>query len=295
MKSNNYLAILILPLLASCSADKMFLQPTKIPISAKKATLKSATDTTFINFVGDNHQPIFVDKDNKTLDIGYIVESINFKSADGNQLNGWLLKPQNAAADITILHLHGNAGNVLEQYRAIAPLVKYGFQVFVLDYSGFGFSEGKATRKNVLTDALSAVDYLKTRQDVNPTKLVIYGQSLGGHLAAVVAKQREKDIDALVIEGGFSSHKDIAKTVGGFFGKLIVKEMYSGKESINDYHKPLLVIHSSEDEDVPFFLGKKMFDSANEPKEFFEIKKCHICGPQFYVEEISAKIKKIFK
>ena len=134
---------------------------------------------------------------------------------------------------------------------------------------------------------------MKTIQDNKGTKLIIYGQSLGGHLAAVVAKQREKDIDALVIEGGFSSHKDIAKSKGGFLGKLFIKEMYSGKISIKDFHKPLLVIHSSEDKEVPFALGKILFDNANEPKEFYEIKNCHICGPQFYADTISQKIKEL--
>lgn len=291
MKVKNYLVVLTLALLASCSANKMFLQPTKFPLAAKKVTLKTAADTTVIYFSGDTHQPTFTNKNKDTIDPGYTIESVVFKSADGNKLNGWFLKPKNQAVKITLLHFHGNEGSLFQQYQAISPLIKYGFQIFMFDYSGFGFSEGKATRKNVLTDALSALDYLKTRQDIKDTKLIIYGQSLGGHLAAVVANQREKDIDALVIEGGFSSHKDIAKSKGGFFGKLFVKEMYSGKISIKDFHKPLLIIHSSEDKEVPFALGKKLFDNANEPKEFYEIKHCHICGPQFYARTISQKIK----
>lgn len=293
MKFKNYLAALTLTLLASCSADKMFLKPTKIPSNTKKATFKTATDTTTVYFSGDTHQSKFTNKDKDTIDFGYTIESVVFKSANNNKLNGWFLKPKKEAAKITLLHFHGNEGSLFQQYQAVAPLLKYGFQIFVFDYSGFGFSKGKATRKNVLTDAFSALDYLKTRQDIKDTKLIIYGQSLGGHLAAVVAKQREKDIDALVIEGGFSSHKDIAKSVGGFFGKLIVKEMYSGKASIKDFHKPLLVIHSSEDKEVPFALGKKLFDNANQPKEFYEIKHCHICGPQFYADTISQKIKEM--
>lgn len=291
MKINYFLTILILTLLASCSANKLFLRPTKIPYLAKKATLKTATDTTTIYFSGDTHQPTSTNKENDTIDLGYTIESVIFESANGNMLNGWFLKPKNEVAKITLLHFHGSEGSLLQQYQAIAPLVKYGFQIFVFDYSGFGFSEGKATRKNVLIDALSALDYLKTRKDIKDTNLIIYGQSLGGNLSAVVARQREKDIDALVIEGGFSSHKDIAESEGGFFGKLIVKEMYSGKASIKDYHKPLLVIHSSEDKEVPFALGKELFENANQPKEFYEIKNCHICGAQFYADIISQKIK----
>lgn len=286
-----FVPFLTLIFLVSCAANKNFLNPTKIPSLTKKATLKTATDTTVVYFTGTNHQPTFTNNAKDTIELGYTIESIFFKSANGNNLNGWVLKPKNQVVNITLLHFHGNEGSLSQQYQAIVPLLKYGFQIFMFDYSGFGFSEGHATRKNVLIDGLSALDYLKTREDIKATKLIIYGQSLGGHLSAVVAKQREKDIDGLVIEGGFSSHKDIAKSQGGFLGKLIVNEMYSGKKAINSFHKPLLIIHSTEDKEVPFALGKKMFDRANEPKAFYEIKNCHICGLKFYADTISQKIK----
>ena len=167
------------------------------------------------------------------------------------------------------------------------------FQVFIFDYSGFGFSEGKATRKQVLSDANAALNYIKGREDVKGTKLVIYGQSLGGHLSAVVAAQRQEEIDGLVIEGAFSSHKDIAAENAGFFGRLLVCEQYSASESIRNYKKPVLIIHSTEDDIIPFEMGKKLFDNANNPKEFYEIKHCHMCGPDFYAESIAQKIKKM--
>jgi fermentation-respiration switch protein FrsA (DUF1100 family) len=114
-----------------------------------------------------------------------------------------------------------------------------------------------------LTDAVSALDYLRTRQDVKETKLVIYGQSLGGNLAAVVASQRQNEIDGLVIEGGFSSYKDMAAKQYGFLGRMLIAEKYSAIKSIKTYKKPLLNIHSKEDKTVPFDLGKKLFDNAN--------------------------------
>jgi dienelactone hydrolase len=161
----------------------------------------------------------------------------------------------------------------------------------MFDYSGFGFSEGEATRKNALNDALSALDYIKARQEVKDTKLVIYGQSFGGHLSAVVAAQRENEIDGLVIEGAYSSNKDIAAHAVPVLGRIVVKQGYSAVKSIKDFHKPLLVIHSTEDQEIPFSMGKKIFDNANAPKEFYEVKECHICAPIFYTDEISGKIK----
>ena len=285
--------ILIILLFNSCSFNKLFLQPTKIPATTKKATLKAEKDTLTVYFSGETHQPSFIKNGTDTVVQNFTIESVLFNNADGKKLNGWLLKPKNISATITLLHLHGNGGCLLSQYQAIAPLVEKGFQVFMFDYSGFGFSEGKPTRVHVLADALTALDYIKTRQDVNNTKLVIYGQSLGGHLSAVVAAKRENDISGLVIEGAFSSHKDIGGHMVPFFGKLFVKQGYSAIKSIKNFHKPLLVIHSTEDQTIPFYMGKKIFDNANQPKEFYEVKKCHICAPIFFTEEIADKIKKM--
>ena len=285
------LITLIIALLTSCSFNKAFLKPTKISATAKKATIKTATDTTVFSFAGDNYQPTLNQKNGHPADLDYTIESVIFKSANGNKLNGWLLKPKNVVPTITLLHLHGNEGSLLNQYQAISPLLKNGFQIFVFDYSGFGFSEGSATRENILTDALSALDYIKSRPDVVNTKLVIYGQSIGGHLSAVVAAHRQQAVDGLVIEGGFSSYKDIAGQKFPVIGKFFSKQGYSATKSIKDFHKPLLIIHSTEDKEVPFYMGKKIFDNANMPKEFYEIKNCHICGPTFYADEIATKIK----
>ncbi len=277
--------------MASCSFNKLFLQPTTIPAAAKGMTVRTKKDTTLVTFSKGLHQPAFLKNGKDTIDLGYSIESVVYKNSNGDTLNGWFLKPKGAPAAITVLHLHGNAGCVVSQYGAISPLLNYGMQVFVFDYSGFGFSGGKATKKNVLVDALSTLDYLKTREDVKNTSLVLYGQSLGGHLSAVVAAKHQNDIDALVVEGAFSSHRDIAAYMVPVLGRLMVKKDYSAKESIATFHKPVLIIHSTDDETIPFKMGQKLFAVANTPKEFYEIKHCHICGPNYYPAEISEKIK----
>ncbi len=291
------LLLLLVPfiLFTSCSFNKVFLQPTKIPATEKSVTIKNGKDTTVVVFLPGSHQPVFLKNGKDTIQFDFTVESVVFKSANGNLLNGWFLKPKDKPAILTILHLHGNAANVLNQCGAMIPFMKYGFQALVLDYSGYGFSEGKSTKKNVLTDALSALDYVNSREDVKDKPLLIYGQSLGGHLSAVVAAKREKDIDGLIVEGAFSSHKDIAAHTVPVIGRIFVKKDYCAKCSIKKYHKPLLVIHSTEDKVIPFYMGQRIFSAANEPKEFYEIKKCHICGPAYYPEEISQKIKAMVK
>src|SRR3989344_688866 len=182
-------------LFSSCSFNKMFLVPYKIPATTKKLRTidHESKDTVYIYYSGNNFQPTFLKHKTDTIKTNYTIESVIFSSANGHKLNGWMMKQTNSKHSATILHLHGNAGNLLYQYSAMTPLIDHNCQIFIFDYSGFGFSEGKATKKNVLTDALSALDYVKSREDVKNTKLVVYGQSLGGHCSAVVAEKKQND------------------------------------------------------------------------------------------------------
>ena len=295
--------LLLITLFTSCSFNKIFLKPTPISRQARKArTIDLDThDTTYVRFSGNNFQPEFVNKNNEITEKEYIVESVLFKNSNGTELNGWFLTPKSGTPEITILHLHGNEGNLLTQYKAVAPLVKNGFQIFLFDYSGFGFSEGKATQQNILVDALSAVDFVKSRLETKQTKLVIYGQSAGGHLASVVAEKKKSLIDGLIIEGAFSSPKDIAaytlkKKIGlGFIGRALTKSDYDALTSIKKFQKPVLIIHSKEDKEVPFYMSQKLYNHANNPKQFYPITGPHIYGPKLFTDSISLKIKALIK
>ena len=273
----------------------MFLKPIELASDATSTNLYIQKDTVTIKFVGEQHQPLFIRNGIDTVDFNYTIESVMFNSTSGNKLNGWMLTPKNVKPKATIMFFHGNSGYIPNQHWAMTLLLKHGFQAFAVDYSGFGFSEGKATRKNVLKDGNSALDYLISRENIKNTKLVIYGQSLGGNLAAVVAEQNQDKVDALVIEGAFSSHRDIGIKFAGFLGRIFVKEQYSSAKSIANFHKPSLIVHSTEDDVIPFEMGQKIFNSANQPKEFFEIDGCHICGSRLYNEEIAEKIFDMLK
>lgn len=282
----------------SCSFNNTFLQPTKVNIlqpEKKEVTIKTHTenDTTFVSFDTKTYQPIFLDTNKEFISKNYTVKSHLFPAENGNLLNGWLIQSKDITPNITLLQLHGNSGFVLTQYETLLPLLDYGFQIFIVDYSGFGFSEGEATRTNILEDSNAALKYIKNLDDVRNNKLVIYGQSLGGHVAAVVAAQNESLIDGLVIEGAFSSHKDMGAVHAGWFGRLLIKEKYSAYKFIREYKKPLLLIHSIEDDVVPFEMGEKIFKNANEPKDFYRIDKCHLCGPKHYAKEIAQKIQEL--
>lgn len=246
-------------------------------------------DTTYINYNQNNKEIIFSTPSGTVINKNYTIKDTFFVSSNGNKLNGWLLTPKEMKPIATILHFHGSAGNLFTQYSAINPLVDYGFQVFTFDYSGYGFSEGKATRKNILNDAYSALNFVLKNHRINDN-LIIYGQSYGGYLASIVGSNKQNDIDGIVIEGAFSSHKAEANYTLPILG-LIVKNEESATTEIRKNNKPVLVIHSADDKKVPLKFGKKIFKNANQPKEFYKIDKPHIFGLQYYSKEISEKIK----
>ncbi len=278
-------------MICSCSFNKMYLQPTKIPNLANQTIRidKETGDTLVIN-ISENYQPTFVTLRNGPANLPYKIESVVFENIDKTPLNGWVISPKASDNGRTILFFHGNAGNLFGQYELALPFVKRGFQVFIFDYSGFGFSEGEATRSNVLKDGRAAFQFIHEREQNSNRQLIIYGQSLGGHLAPVIASEFQEQVDALVVEGAFSSHKDIAAHRASILGRIFVAEKYSAVESIKKLSKPVLVIHSTEDKTIPFKQGQKLFRAANQPKTFYEIDKPHMMGPIFYADSIISKL-----
>ena len=264
------LAFVLLFLFNSCSTHSFFYYPDK--------SIVSYPDTTSCRY-----------------------EEVNFKTLSGKNLNGWFIKPKSDTTTIkaTILFLHGNGGNIGYQFAPLALLAQHGFQGLVFDYEGYGRSEGDPSQESVLADAFCAMDYIHGRRDVQGTKLILFGQSLGAHLACAVAGKKGKfNIDAFVIEGAFSSHRDIAAHystrkffVPGFIARIVVPSKYEAIECIDKITVPKLIIHSREDVVCPFFMGKELFEKAKEPKQFWEIKGAHIAGCRLYPEEYVKKFE----
>jgi alpha-beta hydrolase superfamily lysophospholipase len=269
---SKYLAVIIalIALFSSCSTSAFFYAPTK-------------------EFV---HYP------DTAI---YTIEELNFKASDGCMLNGWFLKPKNKTMAIiaTVLQLHGNGGNISYQYQFAEPLIKAGFQVMVFDYEGYGKSTGKASQEKVLDDGIQALHYIKQREDVKNTKLILFGQSLGGHLSCVVAAKEQQLIDALVVEGAFTGHRTMAVYVAHnhnapkWVAKLLVKSKYNAIDYIDKVTIPKLIIHSTEDATCPFYMGKELYNKAVSPKYFWEIKGPHIQASQLYSDEFVKHFKDI--
>lgn len=288
-------ALAMLLVLGSCAMNGIFLHPYTLHendrfseyVEEKKDTLTLCFDETC--------QPSIIDSKKNRVELPYAMESRFFPNRVGDSINAWLFSPLENYNGVTIYFLHGNAGNIVYQYAFVTPFVKRGFQVFMIDYSGFGFSEGNATREAVYIDATDGLQYLLNDSGIRYDHLLIYGQSLGGHLSTVIANENQDKIDGLIIEGAFSSHKDVASDRVPVLGRIFTKEMYSGEKNIVGLKKPVLIIHSIEDETIKFKHGERLYSLANEPKEFYQIDKPHIYGPLYYADSIVSKMNKLIE
>jgi len=206
--------------------------------------------------------------------VGLDYEDVYFKTQDGIKLNGWFVKAPRARN--TLVFFHGNAGNIGDRLDKISLFNKFGVNVFIVDYRGYGKSEGKPSEKGIYRDAAAAYDYLIARPDVTPESLIIFGVSLGGVVAVDLAAN--KKAACLIVDSTFSSAADIAKVIYPFVPSFLLKTKMDSMLKIQGVSVPKLFMHSRQDMTVPFELGKKLFDAANAPKEFVEIQGGHDDG-----------------
>ncbi len=284
---------ILVSLLSSCAFDKIFLHPYELDESSNfKQYDEDKEDTLFLNF--EDKEPVFSMPSAPDYDLGYEIKTHTVVNSNGDSLNAWHIIPEESNG-IGIYFLHGNAGNVVYQYKLMTPLVEKGYSVFMIDYSGFGFSQGESTRQNVVQDAYAGMEYFLANPELRGDQSILFGQSLGGHLSYVVAIKYQEQLDAMVTEGAFSCHKDIAGSSFPVVGRFCTREMYSAEDSISSIRIPKLIIHSTEDKVVPFSHGEELFEKAAEPKTFYQIDKPHIRGTIYYTDSIDYKIKNMLK
>jgi fermentation-respiration switch protein FrsA (DUF1100 family) len=291
---NKIALILVTFLMTSCAFNKNFLRPIKFQDNVEKLVVnKTATDSMIITFAGKNHQPSFFDKNNQSVTLVYTIESINFPSTNGYLLHGWMLKPKDHNPKATLIHFHGSGSNLLYQMKFVLPLVKKGYQVFIFDYSGYGFSGGKATRKQLLKDGEDAIKYVKTRNEISNLPLFIHGVSYGGNLAICVAAKMQDKVDGIVTEGAFSNHKDLASDGNKkkIMTRLFVKEIYASENYVSQIKKPLLIVHSVDDTVIPFIDAERIYTKAiSANKQFLKINGKHLEANASDLDKIDAAI-----
>lgn len=201
--------------------------------------------------------------------VGINVEDIYFSAADGVKLHAWFVPAQNPVA--TLMWFHGNAGNLSHRLDNIQALLPLNLNVFIFDYRGYGRSEGTPDEAGIYLDSQAAYDVLVKTKNIVPEKLFLFGRSLGGVFAAKTAATNPAA--GLILESTFTSAQDMAKKMFPFLplGKAIRSKL-DAVGMVQNLKMPKLFLHGTKDEIVPYTLGRKLFDAASEPKEFYDIK-----------------------
>lgn len=208
-------------------------------------------------------------------DIGLAYEEVTLATEDGPVLQGWFIPHQ--AARGTLLFCHGNAGNISHRLDSIRLFHDLGLNVLIFDYRGYGESDGKPTEAGTYRDADAAWRYLTEVRTVQSHDVVIFGRSLGAAVAADLATRTTPA--AVILESAFTSVPDMAAAIYPWLPvRMLARYQYDTREKLRRITHPVLIIHSSEDEIIPFAHGRQLFESAHEPKRFLELHGGHNDG-----------------
>lgn len=205
-------------------------------------------------------------------------------------------KKENPKASIFILH--GNGGSLTGWQSVAEMLWNEGYQTYMIDYPGYGNSEGKAKHKNVISSAQLAFEHFNNLPAVQGTKKIIMGFSLGGNLALKIGADNQEQLDAMVIEGAFNNYREIGidhtPKILRFAPYLVLGSKFKGEEEIKKWNKPLLVVHSTDDNVCPYWMGKEIYENADsDRKEMWTIKGPHIAGFANYSSQYLMKISNL--
>jgi len=200
---------------------------------------------------------------------GFPIEDAWFQASDGTRLHGWYVPHENPRA--VILFCHGNAGNISYRSGMLRTLYQYvGASVLIFDYRGYGRSEGKPNEAGLLDDARAARTWLADRAGIAPRNVVLMGRSLGGAVAVDLAAK--EGARGLVLESTFTSVPDLAAYHYPWLPvRLLIRTRFDSLAKISAYHGPLLQSHGKDDTIVPYESGQRLFEAANDPKQFVTI------------------------
>ncbi|MGB0328735.1 MAG: alpha/beta hydrolase [Akkermansiaceae bacterium] len=205
---------------------------------------------------------------------GVLFDDVNFESEDKTNLHGWFLKPKNGSTiKGTVVFHHGNAGSMGYHLPFVTWMVKAGYQVLMYDYRGYGKSGGDIKRKGLIEDTRAAINYAKSRKDVDGKKIISYGHSLGGAKSlAGLGERMIPGVRGVISFAGFASYEDMARKFAGQTGADLVTDDHSPRDLVEKISPvPLLIVHGDKDRTVPLEQGELLFKKAKEPKTIFRI------------------------
>jgi len=223
--------------------------------------------------------------------IGLAYDDITLTTRDRERINAWYVPaPDERAA---LLFCHGNAGNISHRLDSLRIFNSLGLSVLLFDYRGYGNSTGAPSEKGTYADADAAWEYLVKTAGKSPEKIIVFGESIGCAVAAELSLRRQ--VGGLIMLAGFTSLPDLGQQLYPWLPvRLLSRYRYATLQKIASISCPKLIIHSRDDEIVPFRHGRALFEQACDPKEFLEIKGGHNEGFLVSGELYTGGLKKFF-
>ncbi len=209
------------------------------------------------------------------LSQGMEFEDLYLTTPDNARLHAWYIP--NSNSDYTFWIFTGNAGNKSYMLDAVQLIYDLGYSVFIYDYRGYGPSKGKLTEQTQYEDAEFLWNYLTQTRNIPPNKIVLHGRSLGTAMASWVATKSEPA--ALILESGFTSITDMSKHIYGWLPiDLLLRWKYDNLERVTQYFGPTLLIHSPDDEIVPYHHSVRLFEASPGTKQILDLSGTHLEG-----------------
>ncbi len=209
-----------------------------------------------------------------TLDSTQVeVDEFTLHPEEGVSIHGYFVRVPEA--ERTILFFHGNGGNVTANFGRIEMARQMKYNIALFDYRGYGKSTGKISKEEDLyTDSKVVYDYVVNKQKVEPRNLVFWGQSLGGAVATEMAKRYW--VNALIIESSFTSVRAIMNPVLRYtVPSFLLKYKFETIKKLKNMRSVVVILHSREDEMIPFSNAEKLYEIAPKPKKLIEMTGAH--------------------
>jgi len=182
------------------------------------------------------------------------------------KLKSWLIE-NDLKNKKTLVFFHGNAGNLSNRIYKLNQLSKLDLNIIILAWRSFSGNEGEPSEQNLYNDAKKTIEWLNSR-GVKNKNIILYGESLGTGIAVELGQINE--FGGIILESPFTSMTNAAKNIYPWLPvKYLLKDKYDSEKKIKNIKIPILIMHGKKDNIVPFKMGKKLYDLANNPKFFY--------------------------
>lgn len=210
-------------------------------------------------------------------------EEASIETHDGERIHGWYIPARvDSESQPVVLFLHGNAGNISHRRASLEIFHRLGLNQLIIDYRGYGKSTGSPGEIGLYADAMAAWDYLLKTRGFNADQVIIFGRSLGGAVAAQLASQVQPR--GVILESSFSSARDMAQHTFPLLSHLLyLRYDFNSLERVPLIRAPLLVLHSPQDDIIPYESAEKLFKAAPQPKTLIQLRGDHNNG--FYLSQ----------